>query len=154
MKKIIAIFISVSLVFSLFACSRKNTRGNEEIQSGSNTQKVTENFVDTISYDMELTLDTKGKSLTEKVSVEVENKTEKPVSRLCIRDMTPEILKYCEEFYAGENDNLESEIFSITPKDSEEKLQYEFGKDKTVIFVSLDKKMPLHRGKEKPLQLK
>lgn len=151
MKKIIAIFISVSLVFSLFACSRKNTRGNEESQSGSNSQKATKNFVDAISYDMELTLDTKGKSLTEKVSVEVENKTEKPVSRLCIRDMTPEILKYCEEFYAGENDNLESEIFSITPKDSEEKLQYEFGKDKTVIFVSLDEKNAIAPGERKTI---
>lgn len=149
MKKIIALLIMLSLVLSLCACSEKNIQVDEEGLNKLKSQKVTENFVDAISYDMELTLDTKEKSLTEKVSIEVENKTEKTVSELCIRDMTPEILKFSNEFLSQNNKNLKSEIFSITLKDSEEKLKYKFGENETVIFVSLGKENVIKPGERK-----
>lgn len=103
-------------------------------------------YIDAVSYDMDLFLDTEENTLTEKVSIEIENNTDAPVSELCIRDMTPAILKHCEEFYSEDNKNLKSQILSIILEESSEKLDYEFGKDASVIFVALSEDKTIDPG--------
>ena len=155
MKKLSALILASLLVLSLSACNDKDPQTNTNYQDNAQTDEdrsdknqnntpatpdpvqESENFIDAISYDMELFLDTKEKTLTEKVFIEVENKTNNPVSELCIRDMTPEIMKYCEEFYSENNKNLKTNISSITLKDSSEPLEYNFGENKSVVLVSL-----------------
>ena len=112
---------------------------NDELLEGykSITAENEKKFADAISYDMELTLDTKKNTLNEKVHIEIENKTDAPLTELCLRDMTPSALKFAEENYSSDNKDLKSQIYSITLKDSTTPLEYKFGDDKTVIYVSL-----------------
>ena len=109
------------------------------------------NFIDAISYDMELTLDVEKKKLSEKVHIEVENKTNEAVSELCIRDMTPSILAFCEEFYSEDNQGLTSKIHSINLKDNNEPLKYKTAKDKSIISVYLGKGKEIKPGQRKSI---
>ena len=163
MKKLLALILASSLVLTSSACSNKATQPNpqqsdEKLQSNQPTPTPapvheSENCVDAISYEMELFLDTKEKTLTEKVFIEVENKTSNPVSELCIRDMTPEILRYCEEYYSEDNKKLKTDISSITLKDGNEPLEYNFGEIKSVILVSLGEDNAIAPGQKETIAI-
>ena len=100
MKKTIN-FLSLILIFAILMSTFSGCNNKHKIDNTkSNVQ-----FVDAISYDMELALDVKSHTLTEIVYIEIENKTDKALSEICIRDMTPSALKYSEEFYSEDNKN-------------------------------------------------
>jgi hypothetical protein len=67
--------------------------------------------------------------------------------------MTPEILKYCEEFYPENNNNLKSQINSITSNSTQEQLEYTYGKDQSIILVSLGKKDTIEPGENYSLTI-
>ena len=121
-----------------------------DVNKVSSTEKG-KKFIDAISYDMELTLDAEKKTLSEKVHIEVENKTDDTVSELCVRDMTPSILAFCEEFYSEYNQGLESKINSINLKDNNAPLEYKNGKDKSIIYVSLGKDEEIKPGQRQTI---
>ena len=98
---------------------------------------VLEKKVDALSYKMELNLDTNQNSLSEVVKIEVKNNTEKEISELCIRDMTPAILKYNKENYSPENDSKSTKIDSITLNEKDEELDIITAKDDSAIYIKL-----------------
>ena len=102
-KNLSMVLIFVAIVISFAGCN--SIEKTDKTESGIH-------FVDAISYNMELALDVKSQTLTEIVYMEIENKTDKALSEICIRDMTPSALKYIEEFYSEDNKNLKTQIFS------------------------------------------
>lgn len=140
-KRIFLSIIAIILVLIFIWIITKNPH-TEKINPSVNvsTSESDKKYLDAVAYEMELWLDTSQNCLTEKVTMEIKNYTEKTVSELCIRDMTPEILKYCEENYSIDNKNLKTQIISISPKNSDENLAYKFGNDKSILYVQLDKK--------------
>lgn len=97
-----------------------------------------EKRVDAVSYKMNLTLDTDKNCLTEVVTMKIQNNTDETISELCIRDMTPAILKFNKKEYATGNRNKKTEISSIKVKGSKKKLGITYKKNKSVIMVKLD----------------
>ena len=105
-----------------------------------------EQKVDAISYKMDLKLDAKKNTLTEKVTIRVKNNTGKTVKELCLRDMTPAVLKYDMKNYGYDNKKLKTRVSSVTLKGSKKKLKLRYAKGKTVIWVKLGKKGKLKPG--------
>ena len=133
---IYSICLVVSLVFIWGLTKKTETSISNKTMDTSQEEHGSKN-IDAVSYEMELSLDTDENSLTETVVMEINNNTDKPVSELCLRDMTPEALKYCEENYSEENKNLETKIISIVSKNSNEQLKYKYGEYKSVLYVEL-----------------
>lgn len=142
--------LAVVLIFTVLMSIFTNCTHAPKTDKAENSNS----YVDAISYDMELTLDDKSKTLDEIVCMEIENKTEQALSEICIRDMTPAILEYCEEFYSEDNHNLESQILSITIGEDSDPLAYKFGKDRSVVFVSFPKGNELKPGQRQMLTIK
>ena len=143
-KNLSMVLIFVAIVISFASCN--NAEKTDKTESGIR-------FVDAISYDMELALDVKSHTLTEIVYMEIENKTDKALSEICIRDMTPSALKYSEEFYSEDNKNLKTQIFSISIKDSTKPLEYKFGKDKSIVLVSLGEGKEIKPGQRQTIKI-
>ena len=133
-KRIILYIIAI--IFTLIFIWLIKTNTSTNVSSSQQELK----HIDAVSYEMELWLDDKKNCLTENITMEIKNLTEKTVSELCIRDMTPEILKYCEENYSIDNKNLNTQIISISLKDSNETLAYTYGNDKSILYVQLTDK--------------
>lgn len=108
-----------------------------------------EKRVDALSYEMDLTLDPSKNCLTETVTMKIKNNTDKTISELCIRDMTPAILKYNKKNYPDGNKKKKTKISSITPKGRTKQLKTEYKKNKSVVFVKLDKTDQLKPGEVK-----
>ena len=143
-KNLSMVLIFVAIVISFASCN--NAEKTDKTESGIR-------FVDAISYDMELALDVKSHTLTEIVYIEIENKTDRTLSEICIRDMTPTALKYSEEFYSEDNKNLKTQIFSISIKDSTKPLEYKFGKDKSIVLVSLGEGKEIKPGQRQTIKI-
>lgn len=143
--KILSTILSFTILISSFS-------GCANVSQTDDT-KIRANYIDAISYEMELTLDVKNQTLKEIVHMEIENNTDKILSELCIRDMTPSALKYSEEFYSEDNKNLKTQISSIRIKDSTKPLEYRFGKDKSVVLVSLGEGEEIKPGQRKTLTI-
>ncbi|MBR2675030.1 MAG: M1 family metallopeptidase [Mogibacterium sp.] len=105
------------------------------------TNAETSNSVDALSYIMKLSLDTKTDSLNEKITMTFRNNTDKAVSKIYIRDMTPAALKYYTKHYSGGEDKLSTQIKSVRLKGSGKELKVKYKKSKTVLVVNLGKKI-------------
>ena len=129
-KKVIIMFaVVISLLWSITACAAEEQ-----------TPAVREPYADALSYVMDLTLDTAEHTLTEIVSMEIQNLSDAPMAELCLRDMTPAFMDFCEVYYGEENTDLETAIEAITLTDSGEKLDYTYGDNQSIIFVQLGDK--------------
>ena len=139
-KKRIYLYITAIILVLIFIWGITKKPHKEKTNTSANvsTTETEKKRIDAVAYEMELWLDTSKNCLTEKVTIEIKNHTEKTVSELCIRDMTPEILKYCEENYSIDNKNLKTQIVSISPKNSEQALAYKFENNKSVLLIQLD----------------
>ena len=138
-KRIYLYIIAIILVLVfIWGITKKPHEEKTNTSTNISTTETDKKCIDAVAYEMELWLNTSKNCLTEKVTMEIKNHTEKTVSELCIRDMTPEILKYCEENYSIDNKNLKTQIISISLKNSDETLSYKFGNDKSILYVQLD----------------
>lgn len=131
-----SICIIITIVF-IWGMARKPETHTSNETTDTTQEEQDSNNIDAVSYEMELSLNTEENNLNEKVTMEIKNNTDKHVSELCLRDMTPEILKYCEENYSEDNKNLETKIISIVSKNSNEQLKYKYGDNKSVLYVEL-----------------
>ena len=131
--------------------SKKQDKSSEKKEDFK--KEPLEKKIDATSYEMDLSLDTKNKLLKETVSINITNNTDKTVNKLCIRDMTPEILKFCEINYKENNKDLNSEIISIKLTHSDESLDYSFGKNKSIIYIKLDKDNELKAGEDTSISI-
>ena len=84
--------------------------------------------VDALSYKMNLRLDDKNNSLSESVIIRFRNNTDSTLRKICLRDMTPAVLKYDMKYYPEDNKNLETKITSVTLKGSSDKLKLSYRK--------------------------
>lgn len=138
-KRIYLYIIAIILVLVfIWGITKKPHEEKTNTSTNISTTETDKKCIDAVAYEMELWLDTSKNCLTEKVTAEIKNHTEKTVSELCIRDMTPEILKYCEENCSIDNKHLKTQIISISPKDSDKPLAYKFGNNKSILYVQLD----------------
>lgn len=128
-KSIIIFAVIISLLWCITACT-----------SDEQGSQVREPYADALSYTMDLTLDTTEHTLTEIVTMEIQNMTDAPMAELCLRDMTPAFLDFCEENYNEDNPNLKTAIAAITLTDSGEKLAYTYGDNQSILFIRLGDK--------------
>ncbi len=103
--------------------------------------------VNALSYDLSLKLDTKNDRLSETVTIKVKNNTDKTISTLCLRDMTPAIHKFNRKNYSEGNEKKTSKITYVRLPKSKNNLKVRYKKDKSVLYVSLGKKGRIKPGK-------
>ena len=103
--------------------------------------------VDALSYKMNLRLDDKNNSLSESVIIRFRNNTDSTLRKICLRDMTPAVLKYDMKYYPEDNKNLETKITSVTLKGSSDKLKLSYRKGKSAVLVDLGEKGKVKPGK-------
>ena len=128
-----AVLIALFLVISVAAAAVSPITAEASSNEAGGT-------VNALSYKMSLKLDTKADSLSETVVIRFRNETDKPVSQIYIRDMTPAALRYYKKNYAGSaNTNVSTKIRSIRLKGSKKNLKYKSLKGKTVLVVRLGK---------------
>lgn len=149
---IICLIFFVVILIGLSVTLCKNEPVKKKENAPDKTVEVKEKKIDAVTYKMDISLDEVENTLTETVTIVIQNNTEKAVSELCIRDMTPEILEYCEKYYGENNKNTSTEILSITLED--EVLDFSFGKDKSIIYVQLGENGTIQRGETKSVTVK
>lgn len=101
--------------------------------------------VQTRSCTMDLKLDTKRNCLSEKVTIQVKNATNRRVKRLYFRNIAESVLAYDRENYPEkENAKLKSKILSVKVGGKKQKVHYK--KDRSVFYVDLGSRA-LNKGK-------
>ncbi len=116
--------------------------------------KTAECGIDAVSYKMNLSLDTEKDRLKETVTVKVRNNTDKPVTELVLRDMTPAILKLDKSLDQENNSGKKTKVTSVTLKRSKKQLSIKYSKGKTVLRVKLGKKGTIAPGKTGSIVIK
>lgn len=98
--------------------------------------------VDALSYVMELKLDAENDRLSETVTLELKNDTDSPLTEICLRDMTPALLKYAAEHHADEgNEGKGSELLFVRQRGAAEpRVSREL--DGTLLRVALASAVP------------
>lgn len=148
-KKAALAAVCIIGVMAAVFCVAKMTGGQPE-----RVNLASENRIDALSYQMDLTLDPETDSLDQIVTMEVQNNTAEPVSELCIRDMTPAALAYARENYAEENKDISCELISVTLKDSDDQLDVTYKDDNTSLYVDLGKDQAVQPGETVALTVK
>ena len=113
----------------------------EQAQAAKKEQRI-----DAVSYHMNLKLDTKKDRLYETVTVRVKNHTDKYVSRLCLRNMNPALLKIAKNTDYAANKGKKSRLLSVTRIGSKKKLKIMAKQGRTVLYVNLGKKEGIRPG--------
>lgn len=131
MKKALSVLITLAVAIIILSASSNQASAKSNDIRGS---------VDALSYNMKLKLDTSSDSLTETVSIKFRNDTDRTLSQIYIRDMTPGALNYFKKNYKGSADtSVSTTIKSVRLKGSKKNLKYSYKKGKTVLVVNLGK---------------
>lgn len=153
-KKVLIIILIICTILICGVIYFTLLRNQQEVQPAIKRDNIVlENKVDAVSYLMDLNLDTTHNSLSEDVTIEIKNNTDKEVSEICIRDMTPAILKYCKENYAPENNKKTTKINAITMIESNRELQTRDKQNHSAIYVSLENEDVLKPGDTKHIKI-
>ena len=129
--KILLLVLSACLfLMAMAGCSEDNSKTSSEGKSHTVDQKGT--GVDVDKYTMDLKLDTKKKTLSGTVMMDLTNHTKETISEICIRNYAASIL--------AEKKKGSSEIRSVT--ENGDKMEFSARRDPSVIYVKLgDKKL-------------
>lgn len=125
MKTSIKIMTALCLLLSMSGCM-SSTKQTSKLKQPKALQTV-----HIKKYDMNLTLDTKQKTLGGKVTMEVKNNTKDTLKELCLRNYAPSIMKSLK-WKQGK-----SELSSAWLTDSKEALALHTKKDPSVVYVDL-----------------
>ena len=128
-KRTICIFLAVLTILSSFGMPAAYAAEEVKLSNSVQAQK----------YNMDLTLDTKKDTLTQKVRIKVKNDSDKPVKELYFRNIAHSVIEFDKKEYNQKvNKNKKSVIKSVSVKGTG-KLKVNYKKDKSVFYVKLKK---------------
>lgn len=161
-KRILLLIFAITAAVTLFIMIKRNVDvpytgkkpNNTEVLQDDRKNADTEKKIDALSYQMNLFLDTESDCLDEVVTMEIQNNTDTAISELCIRNMNPAFLKYSKDNYGEANQNKNSEITSITLKDSNERINVRYTDENTTLYVNLGQENTVYPGEIVSLTMK